>query len=114
MLGCMGTRFALTALSAFATPTLLTVIGWLALIPVLGWAYIIFVGERTTGAEVFGDKIWWDKLRPLHMMLWLTFAVAAIQKMPQAWLILLADTLFGLAAFLIFHGSQGNLAILHE
>jgi hypothetical protein len=110
----MGTRFALTALSAFATPTLITVIGWLSLIPVLGWAYIIFIGERNTGAEVFGDKIWWGKLRPVHMMLWLTFAVMAIQKMERAWLVLLADTLFGLVAFLVFHGSQGNLAILYE
>ena len=112
ILGCIGSRMALTAVAAFASPTLLTILGWLALIPVLGWAYIVFIGERSSGAEVFGDKIWWSTLRPIHMLFWLTFAIAAIQKMKKAWLVLLADTLFGLTAFLVFHGSQGNLASL--
>ena len=112
LFGCIGSRLGLTGLSAHASGNLLATLGWIALIPVVGWIYIIFVGKRDTGPEVFGDKIWWKPLRPIHAALWLAFAIMAIQQKSTAWIVLLIDTLFGLAAFVAFHWSEGNIQAL--
>jgi hypothetical protein len=112
LFGCIGSRLAFTAISAFATGLWLQILGVIALIPVLGWLYIIFIGKRDTGVEVFGDKIWWKKLRPIHLILWSFFAYLAINKNHKAWIVLLIDTLFGLSAFLIYHWSEGNFTKL--
>ena len=108
LFGCIGSRLLITIISAFASNWLLVLLGYLALIPVIGWFYIIFIGKRDTGIEVLGDKIWWKTLRPIHMTLWGLFAYFAISGNKHAWKILLADTLFGLSAFLIYHWSQEN------
>lgn len=114
LFGCIGSRLAFTAVSAYAWGMWLQILGIIALIPVLGWLYIIFIGKRDTGAEVFGGKIWWNNLRPIHMTLWGLFAYQAINRNPKAWIILLIDTLFGLTAFLHHHWSEGNFAKLVE
>jgi hypothetical protein len=103
LFGCIGSRLVFTGLAAFSKGWLLTLVGVLALIPVIGWFYIIFIGKRDTGLEVMGGKIWWKNLRPIHMFLWATFSYLAITGNPRAWLILLGDTLFGLSAFLVHH-----------
>jgi len=110
----MGSRLLLTLVSYYATGWFLMMLGFLALIPVLGWFYIIFIGERDTGIEVMGDKIWWKPLRPVHMLLWFFFAWLAVTGSHQAWMVLLVDTLLGLTAFLAYHGSQGNFSKLVE
>ena len=112
--GCIGSRLLYTATSAFATGWLLTTLGLLALIPVIGWTYIIFIGKRDTGLEVLGDKIWWKNLRPIHLLLWLFFAYLAITGNRKAWMVLFIDTLFGLFSFLFYHWSQGNFERLME
>ena len=114
LFGCIGSRLAFTALSAFASGWLLTVLGILALFPVFGWLYIIFIGKRDTGLEVFGGKIWWKNLRPVHLILWAFFAYLAITGNRKAWIVLLVDTLFGLSAFLIHHWTQDNFKRLQE
>jgi hypothetical protein len=106
--GCIGSRLTLTFISAIASTFLLKLLGYLALIPVIGWFYIIFIGKRDTGAEVLGDKIWWKNLRPIHMILWSFFSYLAISGNKNAWIVLLIDTLFGLLSFLIHHWSEGN------
>lgn len=103
LFGCIGSRAAITAISAYASEKILQILGFLALIPVVGWFYIIFIGQRETGLEVFGEKIWWKSLRPIHMLLWASFAYLAINKNKNAWIVLFIDTLFGLGAFLHHH-----------
>jgi hypothetical protein len=114
LFGCIGSRLTLTIISAFASTSFLKLIGILALIPVIGWFYIIFIGKRDTGIEVLGDKIWWKSLRPIHMILWLFFSYLAISGNKKAWIVLLIDTLFGLSSFLIYHWSQGNIRFLFK
>lgn len=105
---CIGTRLLFTAISAFAYGWFLQLLGLIAFIPVIGWFYIIFIGKRDTGIEVLGDKIWWQKIRPIHMLLWGFFGYLAIKGNRNAWIILLIDTLFGLSAFLVHHWLAGN------
>ncbi len=110
--GCIGSRLAFTTVSAFSHGWFLKLLGVLALGPVIGWFYIIFIGKRDTGLEVLGEKIWWKNLRPIHMLLWAFFAYLAISGNRNAWIVLLVDTLFGFGAFLNHHYQEGNLAKL--
>jgi hypothetical protein len=112
LIGCIGTRLAFTFLAKEINISYLPYIGYLALLPVIGWFYIIFIGSRDMGAEVFGEKIWWKNLRIIHMTLYATFAYLAINKNKEAWLVLLGDTLFGLSSFIVHHYKEGNFSKL--
>lgn len=98
LFGCILVRFVITAVAWAASPEFLPWMGYAALVPALGWFYLIFIGSRDTGPEVFGGRIWWQNLRPIHMLLWGFFAYLAIHKNRNAWIVLLCDTLFGLGA----------------
>lgn len=111
---CIGSRLSFTILSAIASGWFIRVLGMIAIFPVLGWFYIIFVGKRDTGLEVFGEQIWWKNFRPLHMFLWAFFAYLAITGNRKAWVVLLIDTFIGLSAFLLHHRSEGNFKKLLE
>jgi hypothetical protein len=107
--GCIGTRLTFTFISAIASNWLLRIMGFIAIFPVLGWFYFIFIGKRDRGIEVYNELIWWKNLRPLHMFLWGFFAYLAITGNHKAWVILLIDTLIGLTAFFVHHYMEGNL-----
>lgn len=102
LLGCMGTRTAITAVAAMSGPGTLRVLGWLALLPVAGWLWIMLVSGRDRGPEAPDGRIWWQVLRPLHATLWATFAALAISGCRRAWIVLAADTAIGLAAWLFY------------
>jgi len=68
----------------------------------IGFLYIYFTGSRQTGPEVFGEKIWWNDLRPLHGMLWISFAILASIKNKNAWILLLTDVIIGFITFIGF------------
>ena len=80
LFGCIGTRSLLVYIAKTTNKTLLMYLGYLALIPAFGFFYLFLTGARKTGAEVFGDKIWWNNLRPIHALLYFTFAYLAINQ----------------------------------
>jgi len=103
LFGCMSARFGLTYL-AWRLPTeYLPFMGVFALLLAIGFGTIYVMGWRKTGAEVLGDRIWWNDLRPVHAALWFTFAILAFARNRRAWIVLLADTLIGLFAFTYHH-----------
>lgn len=108
LVGCIGTRSLLVYLAKTTNKTFLMFFGYLALLPAIGFFYLYFTGSRKTGAEVFGDKIWWNNLRPIHALLYSLFAYNAIIGNTNAWIYLLVDVLFGLTSFLIFHYYNGD------
>jgi hypothetical protein len=113
LLGCIGSRSLFTFLASYASCGWLRLLGGLALGPVLGWFYLVFIGHRDTGLEVFGDRIWWVSLRPIHMLLWGFFAYLALGLChPYAWVVLAVDTVFGLVSFLAHHAQEGNLRVM--
>jgi hypothetical protein len=109
LVGCMGTRFLFVWIAKSVDREVLPYLGYAAILPAVGFIYIWFTNARPIGAEVFGEKIWWNDLRPLHAILYGLFAVLAIQRYSCAWMVLLADALVGLTSFLVHHYRAGNL-----
>jgi hypothetical protein len=103
LIGCIGTRTLLVLIAKNISTFWLKYMGIIALLPALGFFYIYFTGSRKTGPEVFGDKIWWNNLRPIHGTLYLLFAYNAIIGNKKSWIFLLIDVLIGLTSFLIHH-----------
>jgi hypothetical protein len=101
LIGCMGSRLLLVYIAKNVNTTLLRYMGYLALLPAIGFIYIFFSGSRKTGAEVFGDKIWWNHLRPVHALFYILFSYNAIKGNKNAWVYLLIDVLFGFMSYLI-------------
>ena len=103
LIGCIGTRTLLVYLAKNANNTYLQYMGYLSILPAIGFFYLFLSDSRKTGAEVFGDKIWWNNLRPVHGLLYFLFAYNAINYNKFAWIYLLIDVIIGLVSFLSFH-----------
>ena len=112
LIGCIGTRVLFAYIAKNIGLRFLPLLGYLALLPMIGFIYIYLTGSRQTGAEVFGAKIWWNNLRPLHALLYGLFAYYAIQRANFAWKFLLADVLIGFFAFMMYHYNHGDFAKL--
>jgi hypothetical protein len=110
--GCIGVRTLFTVAAAHASASILQILGGIALLFVLGWLHIMLFGERDTGPEVFGGKIWWQNLRPLHALLWAGFAYGAIHGIRSSYRLLAIDTFIGLCAFLFHHYRNGDLEVM--
>jgi hypothetical protein len=113
LFGCIPTRLAIMYLAKISPIEYLPILGYIALIPALGFIYLYFSGIRTSGPETFGDKIWWNNLRPIHAIFYLLFAYNAINQVRNAWLYLMYDVIFGLFSFLIFHYKNNDFEKLN-
>jgi hypothetical protein len=113
LIGCIGTRALFVYVAKNASAKYLPLLGYLALLPAIGFIYIYLTGSRKTGGEVFGEKIWWNDLRPFHSLLYFLFAYNAIIGNNKAWIYLLIDVIFGLSSFLIFHFKNGDFKKLN-
>ena len=103
LIGCIGTRSLFVYLAKNANKTYLQYMGYLATLPAISFFYLFLSGSRKTGAEVFGGKIWWNDLRPVHGLIYSLFAYNAINGNTFAWIYLLIDVIIGLISFLSFH-----------
>jgi hypothetical protein len=108
LIGCIGVRSLFVVIAKYTNINYLKYLGYLALMPAIGFLYIYLTGSRKTGPETMGEKIWWNNLRPIHSILYLLFAYNAIKGNKQAWIFLLADVLLGLISFLIYHYFNGD------
>ena len=71
LVGCIGIRTLFVIIAKNSPVKYLKYMGYLALLPAIGFSYLFLTGTRKTGLEVFGNKIWWNDLRPLHSLLYL-------------------------------------------
>lgn len=106
--GCIFVRTLFAIVAKYINIKYLPYFGYLAIVPAIGFFYIYLTDSRKTGAEVFGDKIWWNNLRPVHGILYSLFAYNAINKNPNSYIYLLIDVILGLLSFLIFHYYNGD------
>ena len=112
LIGCIGTRSLFVIITKQININYLSYLGYLSLIPAFGFIYIYLTGSRNTGAEVFGDKIWWNNLRPIHSLLYFLFSYNAINRNKNSWMYLLIDVIIGLISFLVFHFLNGDFSKL--
>jgi hypothetical protein len=108
LFGCIGMRSLFVIIAKNVSIQYLQYLGFLALLPAIGFIYIFITGSRKTGPEVLGDKIWWNNLRPLHALLYGLFAYNAIKGNPNSWMFLLLDVIIGLISFLVYHYYKGD------
>lgn len=108
LFGCIPARLLLTYLAKNASGNALKILGYIASIIAFSFLYLFFTGKRKTGMETFGDKIWWNNLRPIHAIFYLLFAYCAIRGIRSGWKYLWYDVIFGLSAFLAFHLYNGD------
>ena len=104
LFGCILVRSLLVYLVKYrVSENHLPMLGGAALVLVLAWSYIYLSGSRTTGVETFGEPIWWNNLRPIHIGLFFMFALMALHKSNMAWMPLAVDVILGLTAFILHH-----------
>jgi hypothetical protein len=108
LFGCIGLRSLFVVIAKNIDIKFLPYLGYLSLSFVIGFIYIFATDGRKTGVETFGDKIWWNNLRPVHAVLYSLFAYNAIIGNQCAWKYLLFDVIIGLFSFLIFHFKNGD------
>ena len=108
IIGCIGIRSLFVVIAKKINTKYLKYLGYLALLPASGFIYIYLTGSRKTGGETFGEKIWWNDLRPVHAILYILFAYNAIIGNKQSWIYLLIDVLIGLMSFLMHHYLNGD------
>lgn len=101
---CIGTRVTLVYLAKTLNPTHLRWMGYMLLLPAIGFTLIFVTGSRKTGAETFGAPIWWNSLRPIHALLYFTAGYYAITgDNNKAATALLIDVMIGLTGFIVYH-----------
>lgn len=105
---CIPSRLFIVWLAKKTPLNYLPYLGYLALLPAIGFLYLFFTGKRTSGLETQGAPIWWSRFRIIHGLLYLLFAYYAINQNKNAYQILLADVCLGLFLFLGHHYSAGN------
>lgn len=108
LIGCIGSRVLFAVLAKNSPIQYLPILGYIALLPAIGFIYIYITGSRKTGLEVGGGQIWWNFLRPLHSLIYFLFAYYAITKNRQSWKFLALDVSIGLLAFIYHHYNEGN------
>ena len=109
LLGCIPVRIMLAYVASIASPWLLKVLASVALVIAFSFFYLFLTGARKTGIETFGQPIWWNKLRPVHGILYLLFAIEAFKGKRTAYKFLALDVIIGLLSFLAFHMWHGDL-----
>lgn len=108
LIGCIGIRSLFVIIAKFINIKYLKYLGYLALLPAIGFMYIYVSEIRNTGLGAFGQKIWWNNLRPIHSILYFLFAYNATIGNKNAWIYLLADVFIALISFLIYHYLNGD------
>ena len=112
LFGCIIVRSLFVLIAKYINPTYLPILGLLALIPATGFIVIYLFNLRKRGNETFGQKIWWNHMRPIHSFMFALFAYLAINKNKNSHLVLFADAFIGLVSFLHYHYSVGSFGKL--
>ena len=80
LLLCIPVRIGFVFIAKKVDKKYLPYLGYLTILPAIGFAYIYIFGKRKTGGETFGQKIWWNNLRPIHSILYFIFTYLALKK----------------------------------
>tara|TARA_B100001094_G_C18136357_1_gene775312 strand:- start:263 stop:622 length:360 start_codon:yes stop_codon:yes gene_type:complete len=101
--GCMGSRIGLTYMIKKNNPMYKQILLCILVITAFSFGYIYINDLRKTGVEVFGDKIWWNNLRPFHSIMYFSTAVLLYINNKYAYYPIAFDTIVGLIEFTKYH-----------
>ena len=91
IIGCLGFRLLLMfVVKDFIPASALPYFGFFGFIIAFGlyWNYHNFTPEKKS---FFGGKVWWNRARPFHAVLYLIFGVMCFLEYKGAWVPLLID-----------------------
>ena len=97
---CIPSRVFFLYLARTLTGTSLDLFAMLAILISFGFMYIYVTGSIQAGAET---TIWWNSLRPVHSLLYLSFALLSLNKNKNAHMPLAIDVVLGFASFIVNH-----------
>lgn len=100
--GCIVVRALLVVAAKEGDKTVRKVMGVAAILISIGFMYFFITRSRMNPRETFGERIWWNGLRPVHAVLYLIFGIRALQDDDQAWVVLLVDVIIGFLSY-VFH-----------
>ena len=92
LIGCMGSRLFLIFMKD-------KIFGYIEIVIGLSFMYIFLTNSREYGLETFGDKIWWNKLRPIHGILYLISGILILTD-KHSYYPLTIDIIIGFSAYL--------------
>lgn len=95
-LGCIPFRTLLAIIAKTLKPEKLKILGYIALIPAFGLLFNFITGTRMHAPESSTGLTWWNSFRPIHAIMYLGFAYAAIRKKSFAWIFLIIDVIFAI------------------
>ena len=100
---CIPTRILFTMLAKTLKGKQLKLLALVATIISFGFMYIYVTGIRKTGAETMNAPIWWNNLRPIHSLLYATFAILAFLDKENSHIPLAIDVVIGFSSFVTEH-----------
>ena len=106
LLLCIPVRIAFVFIAKSVDKKYLPYLGYIGIIIGIGFMYNFIFTKKRGGT--FNQIAWWNNLRPLHSILYLTFACLAINKNPKAYIPLLLDVTIGFISFILYHYSVGS------
>jgi len=106
LLLCIPVRISFVFISRKVDKKYLPYLGYIGIIIGIGFMYNFIFTKKRGGT--FNQIAWWKNLRPIHSILYLSFAYLALKKSDNAYIPLLLDVIIGLISFIIHHYSVGS------
>ena len=104
-LGCIPVRISFVIAARKLNKEQLKTMGFLALLPAIGFLYYYFRWASEKGLAMF-NEVWWNHMRPIHALLYFFFAYQAITgNRNLAWKTLAFDVAIGAISFLLHYKS---------
>jgi len=110
LIGCIGARSAIAYFAKIIDPYYLPYVSIIFFIGAIRFIYLFFTNP--TGPQFLGKDIWWNKIRPIHFLLYLLFAISALMKKTYAWIFLALDVIVALTAFFVYHIKNDDFKLL--
>ena len=104
--GCILVRISFVLIAKNIDKDKLPILGTLAILPAVGFLFIFIGGYRKQAT--FGQKVWWNDLRPVHALLYFTFVYLAFHKNEYSYIPLFLDVLIGFISFVFYHYQNDN------
>ena len=112
LLLCIPVRIAFVFVAKNIDKNYLPYLGFLGILPAFGFFYLFTFGKQKRRGQTFGQKIWWNNLRPVHSALYFLFVYLALNKNNQAYVPLIIDVVIGFFSFIIYHYMVGSFSKL--